>query len=553
MASSSAEKNSFWSTLRPSDRILVGVSALGIAILLVQLLMFGHGRDQGIYTVVARSVVEGKMPYRDAWDFKPPGIFLVYAFARLFFGNAQWGIRVVEALGLVLTSFGLVTLTRRFWGDGRIGVIASVIMVLVHTQLDFWHTAQPESFGGMLTIVALLCLPAPPSEGSLYPARWHSWFSAGAIFGFTFLLKPPLVGGIAAIVLLPAWYAYAAKADAPLVERLESAVRNAIKPALWTGLGTACPILLCLLWFMAKGALRDLYQVLFVFTPHYTALGWQGATVTGMTYFAFTEWLQQYGSVPTVGILLALAFGAKPKETPLLVVLVSILGVQLVGVAMQGKFFPYHYGACWPLTGMIAALGYRGLWEKMRSYGRGGIAVFYALVVLIMLCRTATKDTVDSFLVRTKKRLTILAGGFSDQKTLDTLASVADIDTGAIRSVALKLRDTVPPNRSIFLWGFEPAMYDIAERRSASRYIYDVAQRVTWAKEEHRNVLMQDLRKDPPAAIVLEHWDVIPMVTGDGIDSADTLRDFHELRTFLEEHYALESKGGKFDIYRERQ
>ena len=96
-------------------------------------------------------------------------------------------------------------------------------------------------------------------------------------------------------------------------------------------------------------------------------------------------------------------------------------------------------------------------------------------------------------------------------------------------------------------------MYDMAERRAASRYIYDVPQRVSWAKEEHRRILMDDLRKNPPAAIVLEHWDVIPMVTGDGIDSADTLRDFDDLRKLVEEKYEVTTKTGKFDIYLERK
>ena len=62
---------------------------LAIAFLLAQLLCFGYGRDQGIYAVVARAMLDGGMPYRDAWDFKPPGIFLIYALARALFGEAQ--------------------------------------------------------------------------------------------------------------------------------------------------------------------------------------------------------------------------------------------------------------------------------------------------------------------------------------------------------------------------------------------------------------------------------------------------------------------------------
>ena len=51
-----------------ADRVLAGVSVAAIAFFLLQILTYGYGRDQGIYAVVARTVLEGGMPYRDAWD-----------------------------------------------------------------------------------------------------------------------------------------------------------------------------------------------------------------------------------------------------------------------------------------------------------------------------------------------------------------------------------------------------------------------------------------------------------------------------------------------------
>ena len=310
----------------------------------------------------------------------------------------------------------------------------------------------------MFTIAALLCLSSPAKSGASLGEKTKApaWILSGALFGFTFLLKPPLAGGAAAILLLPALAAYRAHSDAPMGDRIQRTLRAAAKPALLVAAGAAVPILSCLAWFAARGALRDLHQVLFVFTPHYTALGWKNSTVTGMTYYAFTEWLQQYGSVPTVGILSILAFGAKPRERPLALVLLAIIAVHLVGVAMQGKFFPYHYGATWPLTGMLAAIGYRGLWEKAREKGRAATLLLFPLALVALLGRSATKDTVDSFLVRTKKRFAILAGGNTDQKAKDELSSVADIDTAAIRKVADELRAKVPPDRSIFYGASSP-------------------------------------------------------------------------------------------------
>jgi hypothetical protein len=129
------------------------------------------------------------------------------------------------------------------------------------------------------------------------------------------------------------------------------------------------------------------------------------------------------------------------------------------------------------------------------------------------------------------------------------LYSVADVSYGANQRVADFLRARIPPADPIFIWGFEPIIYELSERRPASRYIYDVPQRVEWAREGARRTLLADLDAHPPRAIVVEHRDVFPQVTGDSIDSADTLKEFPELMSRISEHYRLDTSIEDFDIY----
>jgi hypothetical protein len=280
----------------PYERVLMGISVLAIAFLCFQILTFGYGRDQGIYAMVAETVRRGGMPYRDAWDFKPPGIFIVYLVSRLLFGPSQVGIRIVEVAGLLGMCVALVRLCERFFASRSAGLIAAALAVLAHAQLDFWHTAQPESFGGMLTVFALLIAARPHSEPA--PSR-RAVFFAGVLFGLTGLLKPPLAGGGAVLALYMAHREWqSAAASTPARERLRAAAR----PVAWMAIGGAAPLALCALWFLARGALRDMHQVLFVFTPHYTRLGWEGATIGGMFYWSFIEWLTCYCSAPSIGV-----------------------------------------------------------------------------------------------------------------------------------------------------------------------------------------------------------------------------------------------------------
>jgi hypothetical protein len=537
---------------RLADRLLLAACLLAMAFLLLQILSYGYGRDQGIYAMVGRALLAGKMPYRDAWDFKPPGVFVIYAFARAVFGSGQWGIRALECVGLVAMVAAMGELTKRWWGERMIGILGGAVAVLVHAQLDFWHTAQPESFGGMLTIFALLALGheggGPAAEATLTVAptsreRFLRRFACGALFGITGLLKPPLAGGGAVVAIALALEAY-------LRER---SIRAAARPVIPIVLGGATPLVLCAIWFAARGALHDLTAVLFVFTPHYTKLGWEGETLGGMVYWGFTEWLTGYSSVPTVGVLLLLGLRPTKRERFGVVVVALIIAVHLAGVIMQGKFFPYHYGATWPITALLAGLGFWRVWEKLTKWHEAaGAGLFFAGLTALAFGRSATKDVPHSYLDRCGERLAAFTASPRNQAEIDRLASVADVNAAANRAVAAYLHYHVPPDRTVFVWGFEPVIYDLADRTPSTRYLYDVPQRVAWAKVAERATLMRDLEASHPAAVVVEKRDVFPMVTGDAIDSNDTLQDFDALRGMLRERYWVAETIEDFDIYLER-
>lgn len=531
--------------LSPLDRAVIVGSIAVTLFLFTQLLMFGYGRDQGIYAMVADTMLRGGAPYRDAWDFKPPGIFIVYAISRGIFGPAQWGIRVLEVIGLAATCAALVRLGQRFIRRTAAGFLAAALTVTVHTQLDFWHTAQPESFGGMLTIFALLL--AAPAAWEALPKR-TALIGAGVLFGMAGLLKPPLAGGGAVLGLWLFARIWGEKAE---LDKKARAVA-ALQPSLWILAGGALPFVLGALWFFKKGALGELYQVLFVFTPHYTKLGWEGSTLGGMFFWGFTEWLQAYCSAMSIGLLLALGFGAEQADKKWLALFLGIVGIHLVGVVMQAKFFPYHWGATWPVTAIVAAFGYERLRLRLEKWGRAGALAFGLALLVVGLGRSATKDTEESFFKRTLKRVLVAQGGFKDIDTLDRLATVADVNAGENRSVAMFLRDKVPADRPIFVWGFEPVIYDLSGRKPASRFLYNVPQRVAWSKAPMRETLLKDLAQNPPAAVVVEHNDLIPMVTGDAIDSAGTLFDFWDFYVFLQK-YRLEITIADMDVYLEKE
>ncbi len=552
-ASDALRRRGAWSDRDALTRALVVAAIAMIAYLYVNILMFRYGRDQGIYATVADSMLRGGMPYRDAWDFKPPGIYIIYAATRAALGSGQWAIRFVEVVGLTSLVGAFVILARRFFADARIGIIGGALGVLVHAELEFWHTAQPESFGGMLTAWAIVLATFEPSPADARGARKQlaSWTLAGIVYGFCFLLKPPLGGG----ALVSAAFAAVAMNTKQRGRPLPARIRALASPFVCMGAGSALVIGACALWFVARGAWRELYDTLFVFTPRYTSLGWEGATVPGMVYLALEEWLVDLSSANAVGILAAFILAPVAlKEREGILHLLFVVAIQLVGVAMQGKFFPYHYGASVLLGSLIAGLGAFKLWQRAIAKGPLGVLAYTAVLPVVLYARSATRNTETDFLDRCLARQKLIFGG--SDATRDAvdgrLYSVADVSYDADRRVADLLRRELSPDELAFVWGFEPMIYDLSERKPATRFIYDVPQRVAWFKDRARAELMADLDRHPPRAIVVEHRDVFPAVTGDAIDSADTLRRFPALDARIREGYALLTTIEDFDVYLRR-
>jgi 4-amino-4-deoxy-L-arabinose transferase-like glycosyltransferase len=524
------------------DFWLIIAAWLVVAFSCLQILLFAFGRDQGIYAAVADAVLRGEMPYRDIWDFKPPGIFLIFALARALFGPSMLAPRLVEVIGLLLAVVGLTRLGGVFFGQKRVGLVGGALAALVHAQLEFWHTCQPEVFGGFLTIGALVLTVADKAGKQ----RFFAWLGVGAAFGCAFLLKPPLAGG--AFVCA----AYLVRTEQG---RHKSGWRAVVPPLVTVAAGGILPIALCALWFGLSGAWADLRWTMFDFTPGYTALSWEGRGAPQTFYWATEELFFKFSALNAAGLLAALVITPMHgREREGLFLVLGIISVHLAGVCMQGKFFPYHYSATLLLVAFLAGLGLYKLWRRCLMGGFAGATVFVLFVVVTAIMRTAARD-LNSFWDRSSARMHYLLriGPYETKEMLDReLTAVADYNYDADQKLALEMRRRTPESAPVFVWGFEPMIYLLADRRPASRFIYNVPQRVQWAQGHARSTLMQDLARRPPQLIAVQRNDIFPAVTGDDLDSRRALLTFPELSAMIERDYELITSIEDFELYERR-
>jgi hypothetical protein len=441
-------------------------------------------------------------------------------------------------IGLLAIVAALMRLSQTFFGRRQIGLVAGAVACLLHAELEFWHTAQPETFGGFLTIAALVVATTDSNR-----RRYWIWAGVGALFGLAFLFKPPLGGGL--LVCAP----YLMKKEMERARRSQAA----LWPVLTMAAGCVLPIALCALWFAARGGWSALSWTLGEFTPGYTTLSWEGRRAPEMLYHALEEAFFKFSALGAAGVIAAVvSTPIHHREREGLFLTFGVLSVQIAGIAMQGKFFPYHYGASLMLIAFVAGLGLYKLWRRCLPGGAGGVLAFASFVVIAVIMRDAARDLPQGFWERSQIRTNYLLRmqPYSSRAELDKeLYYVADYNLAADREVALDIRSRTRSGTPIYIWGFEPTIYWLAQRPPASRFIYNVPQRTEWGKAYARRELMRELKQNLPALIVVQRNDVFPAVTGQTTDSRSELESFPELNAFIAGRYTLVKQIEDFDLY----
>jgi hypothetical protein len=313
--------------------------------------------------------------------------------------------------------------------------------------------------------------------------------------------------------------------------------------------GAAVVLAGTLAFFASRDALGDLREVLLGFAPAYTALGHAEAGPAARGGRALADWLFAYAPYSLPGLLcLVLLPPAAPREREGALHVLGVIGVVLLGVALQAKFFLYHYAAAALLTGLPAGWGYWKLWVRVRG-SRAALLLTAAALAGVWWLGLPGTSHLEAFWRRARVRVAAL-GGEHWTVVNDRLHSSGDVDAGAIRRAGAWLRENTPPRSSLYVWGFYPSLYVEADRRPASRYIYNVPQRATWSREQARRRLMDDLSRDPPAVIVVARDDVLPWVIGNRRDSASELLSFEPLRLLVDHDYAEAGRFGNLTLYR---
>jgi hypothetical protein len=519
---------------RTLARIVLGFLLCSAALLLVApMLLYPFGRDQGMFACGADVLRRGGTLYRDFWDVKPPGVYYLYWLSFLAFGRSMLAPRVMDLLFSLATAGGLVIIGRRLvspWAG-----LAAALLFLSRYALCFgyWDTAQADGFASLpLTVAALVMLEAERRSS------WRLAILCGALIGFAVIAKFTL--GI--FLLLPLVVLAVSRREG-LVPRLARAAGYLLGCALVVGV-VVLPI-----W--RAGALEDMWETMFSWNSTYATIRGSGfRVIVGQTWrFWFGRdylVLRLMGMFALIGLatLVLRREGDRLRWTP-----AAWLALMLVQVCAQGKYFGYHWLPLLPPFTLLAGIGITGVWLALRvrvkpvSVAKGVAAAGLAMMLALL---------VVGYRATFSKEIARVIGRMPTATYLDSFRDRQDYSLTADQQVAAFLRERTTPERSIFIWGFEPVIYFLADRPPASRFVCHPPLVTSWSPPEWREELIRDLTQQRPDYIVIAHNDQMPWVTLRPYDSWNELDFYPALADLLRHNYRPEVRIEDLDLWRRK-
>jgi len=434
-------------------------------------------RDDGAFAYMGRQLLRGVLPYRDVWDHKPPGIYLVNALGVAIGGDGRWGIWLLSALAATAT---VALSTCVLWSSLGVpwGPLCAVLgaLVMVDPKLYEENGNLTELYGLALQWMTLWAV----SRGG--ERRLGSLLLAGLAAGAAVTFKPTTSAiAIASVIYL------ASAAQAGRWRRLGTFLLGA---AVVPGLTVA--------WLGAVGALSAALDCVVTYNRAYASADFAGALWRAVERCVDKDPINVLGVLTLASLLIRMPRSAVQSAAERVALLA--LPFELLWLALQGRFYGHYFLTLLPVLTIRSAVALRVLAGRlgMRRAPQGVLGL--ALVVV--------------FVVRL---------GMHMQHQSVWRRSEAAWQAAAVHAVQTQSH----PGEPVLVWGAELGVNFLAMRDAPTRYAYafplfmpGYTTLATWQE------FVADLQRRPPALIVdasaRANWPTPVMVSLDAIVAGET-------------------------------
>ena len=470
------------------------------------------GRDQGIFQYIAWAVRHGDVDYRDVRDVNGPLTHLIHGVFLVLGGGDEHRFHVLE-LWATAVSFalvgacipGLVTKRRPVWSERAAWAAAAGVVLMGQYQLYlYWNQAQRESFCDWFLLPSLALQMARPAR----TARGAGWrvTAIAALSTITWFGKP-------SFALFTAMQLGVLFVDRDMLIGVKAKLGRFVLGAL---IGASIPLAYLLIY----GDVMAFARITFVDVPQIYRFIW--AKSAQEIFGEEGPLMVAAAGVAASALLIGLI---ATRELPKRVLVIALMPLcAIVNVAIQHKGFGYHFHPLTASTHIAFLLVVAMLWERYRAVPRrtplGRIAAVFVAVAYALEVTASMKGSPHI------RNVWILAGGETPERRakeeyFNTFKSY-DFFPWELRQAAAYLRERTQPDARVQMYSMDPYLLFLAERKSATPYIYaydlndDAALEGGWSnrpteldilhiktgRDAHEKDMLERLRAKPPEAFV---------------------------------------------------
>lgn len=439
-------------------------------------------RDEGAYAYVADIIQQGGMPYLDAFDHKPPGIYYFYRLAFSLFGHTVAAPRLLAAFFVAVACLFSMVIVFRLTRNSAASSVAGLILGVASMSIAYTgFAANTEIFTLPFLVGGVLLLLDQE------PAR-HQFFWSGLLFGLGILVKQPVAVVAAAAV------------GFHLVRMLRTPSSNLlIKPLLFF-LGCMLPLLAFAAYFSAHGAGKTFWEGAFTYNFGYLAN--KSSLESIRSSLNTVKWIWSHDPftwVVGIGGFLISFFLLRGRVQFFYVVAVSLGAV--VATGMGGNSYRHYFIFLLPSLAIFAgfALAVTLPGRIPNKILKGG---------LILLCCGVL--------------LNMSSAGMSGKQLLETCYGNQPFYRSQL--VGEYLKRVIVPGESVYIVGSEPQIYFYSGARAPSRlfYFYPLVT-PTRFNESMRNELLIDLKRQLPQYVLFINHQASHFITGEKLPSLDNI------------------------------
>ncbi len=440
--------------------------------------------DEGIYEVIGVALRNGRLLYTDIWDNKPPLLYLLYA----VFSGDQFLVRLASLFFGIASVIIFFFLARKVFTSNTLPyILTSLYALLFGLPFIEGNIANSENFMQMFILLACFCtITLYEKKEQLLQRKDAVLFFSGILLGIAFLFKIVALFDFAALFVF--LLIISAPAKVQTKKQLLHWIQTSLPHVFFITLGFIIPFALTAMIFLINGGFLDFLRASFVQNVGY--VGYKNAFIIPQGFLIL--------KLLFLCSVVVYLFYKRHQLSPFMLFVFLWTAFSLFNAFFSQR--PYTHYVLVALPSVLLFCGFLTM-----QYKKHTVLVVGTFVILYILAKQFHYYSLKKTMLYYPNFLSFV----THQKTVTQYRSFFDSDTPRDYEIAGFLKNRLPDNATVFIWGNSAQIYPLSHTLPPGRYT--VAYHIG-SKEAIRETQSAITKKKPTYIVILPDSTSLPFL-----------------------------------------